>query len=475
MADVFIAYSSEDHERVRFLAEALERRGFSVWWDRALAVGQEPGIALRELDAAQVVLVVWTAGAISSSVVRDEAGRARDDGRLLAVKLDRVEPPLGFGDFHVEDFSRWNGALNAPPFKLLAETVEAKLAGRDADMARTAHRRRRLMKPVRGAALFVVVLVLAAIAVGAPNLLSQHRAPASAPASGQSVDLRAALLPRLQDGKLTPDESVQLANLLQGGSAGASNDAFSQAVSASYAGSVAQLLRYPDAQVRLDALQMGDPAKRGLAIEALWAYAAAHPESRQSIYQACAAVAAANNDPLAPQALAYATEIAPQNADNWRLVAHVYRGMQRSAEADAAQYVADGVAAQAQGDNSGAEQKLQQALPGLDDASARAFVAAQLGALAAARNDFTSASARYAAAYRAAEQVAQGAPDSPTAQRLQDVTQSLVDALDRSGRSREACQQMQQAEIDHDVGASNAAFIDRCAKRFHVQLRPAQP
>ncbi|MES1203734.1 MAG: toll/interleukin-1 receptor domain-containing protein, partial [Pseudomonadota bacterium] len=61
MADVFISYSSEDRERVRPLAEALEQRGLSVWWDRAQAAGDEYAWTIQKaLDEARVVVVVWS-------------------------------------------------------------------------------------------------------------------------------------------------------------------------------------------------------------------------------------------------------------------------------------------------------------------------------------------------------------------------------------------------------------------------------
>jgi TIR domain len=37
MADLFISYSREDQEIARRFAEGLEREGFSVWWEQALA------------------------------------------------------------------------------------------------------------------------------------------------------------------------------------------------------------------------------------------------------------------------------------------------------------------------------------------------------------------------------------------------------------------------------------------------------
>jgi hypothetical protein len=35
MNDIFISYASEDKGRAQTLARALERKGWSVWWDRA--------------------------------------------------------------------------------------------------------------------------------------------------------------------------------------------------------------------------------------------------------------------------------------------------------------------------------------------------------------------------------------------------------------------------------------------------------
>ncbi|HYD72329.1 MAG TPA: toll/interleukin-1 receptor domain-containing protein, partial [Candidatus Binatia bacterium] len=105
MADVFISYASEDRNRVRPLADALQQRGFKVWWDRSLAAGQDyTAIIERELKTAKAVIVVWTQSSAASTFVRDEAGRARDDGRLVPVMLDRVDLPLGFGAFQAEDF-----------------------------------------------------------------------------------------------------------------------------------------------------------------------------------------------------------------------------------------------------------------------------------------------------------------------------------------------------------------------------------
>ena len=40
MSDIFVSYAREDRAKVRPLAEALERQGWSVWWDPAIPTGR---------------------------------------------------------------------------------------------------------------------------------------------------------------------------------------------------------------------------------------------------------------------------------------------------------------------------------------------------------------------------------------------------------------------------------------------------
>ena len=165
MADVFISYASEDRNRVKPLADALQARGFDVWWDRSLAAGQDyAAIIERELKNAKAVIVVWTQGSAASTFVRDEASRARDEGRLVPVLLDRVDIPLGFGAFQAEDFTRWNGGANAPQMQVLEEVLKAKLEGRDIDGGAVARKRRRMMTRIRVVSVLTVIALIVVIA-----------------------------------------------------------------------------------------------------------------------------------------------------------------------------------------------------------------------------------------------------------------------------------------------------------------------
>ena len=131
MADVFISYAREDAEQAGQLAEALSTAGFSCWWDRDLVSGAR---YLRETEAqlrgAKAVVVIWSAHSVDSHWVADEAGAARDDGRLAALTFDGSMPPLGFRQFQVTDFSAWRGGPDEAPFRSLLRALEPRVPDR---------------------------------------------------------------------------------------------------------------------------------------------------------------------------------------------------------------------------------------------------------------------------------------------------------------------------------------------------------
>jgi hypothetical protein len=133
MSEVFVSYKREDEARVGRLVKALESTGLSVWWDRGLAGGESWRAQIQAaLDAARCVIVVWTEGSVgpAGDFVRDEAGRAMRRGVLVPVRLDKVAPPLGFGEIQAIDLTRWKGSLRDPFFQDLRAAVAAKLEGR---------------------------------------------------------------------------------------------------------------------------------------------------------------------------------------------------------------------------------------------------------------------------------------------------------------------------------------------------------
>jgi|CXWL01.1.fsa_nt_gi tetratricopeptide (TPR) repeat protein len=496
MADVFISYSSEDRNRVRPLAEALQARGFNIWWDRSLAAGQDfTTIIERELRAAKVVIVVWTQSSTASAFVRDEAGRARDERRLVPVMLDRVEIPLGFGAFQAEDFTQWNGGSNAPQMQVLEEAIKAKLEGREADGGAIASKRRQLMARVRVVSLLSVVALLIGIAVGGKYLFAPPEA-----------DLRAQLLQLLAEGTLTPEQAIELAQLLESDSFGGERVAmaddgapppspsssstaeespagdaqlasvseaeFDMAARETYRAAFMSLSQHPEAQVRIAVAQMAQPDARDAGIQTMWAYAQSHPDDplRDEIYLLCGAVGEHNDNPLGQRALVAATSVSTQDPSVWQMLSRSYARTNRGSEAEAAALVSEGVEAQNAGRNDLAEQRMQQALPNLTTPELRAPVVSGLGQIAENRGDYDSASARFAQAYSLREQTVAQQPASAAAGVIEADAQQLVRALDRSGRTEEACERLRQAQEAHDVAAPDQDIFDRC-QRLRVELR----
>jgi adenylate cyclase len=104
VADVFVSYARSDKARVAPLVAAIEEQGWSVWWDPAIAPGQEFDRQIAaELSAATAVLVVWTPQSVDSRWVRGEAREAADRGILVPVRFDRACLPIDVRALHTTD------------------------------------------------------------------------------------------------------------------------------------------------------------------------------------------------------------------------------------------------------------------------------------------------------------------------------------------------------------------------------------
>ncbi|SDC68145.1 TIR domain-containing protein [Cupriavidus sp. YR651] len=128
MADVFISYAREDHERARQLASALDAQEYSVWWDRELITGERYDIAIeRELDAAKSVVVLWSKDSIGSEWVRNEAAAAAEREVLIPALLDTVKPPLEFRRRHTVDLAGWRGDPGDINFQTVCRAVSVNV------------------------------------------------------------------------------------------------------------------------------------------------------------------------------------------------------------------------------------------------------------------------------------------------------------------------------------------------------------
>jgi TolB-like protein/Tfp pilus assembly protein PilF len=126
MSDVFISYKAEDRSRVEPLVDAVEAEGLDVWWDARVSGGDawRETIA-RQLEAAGCVIVVWSKRSTGPEgrFVRDEASWAQKRGTYLPITIDKVDPPLGFGETQALPLRAWKGDAADPRYKAISDCV----------------------------------------------------------------------------------------------------------------------------------------------------------------------------------------------------------------------------------------------------------------------------------------------------------------------------------------------------------------
>ena len=86
---IFLSYAHGDQPQAQRLAAALERCGFTVWWDALIEGGTRYAKSIDEaLAAADAVVVLWSRQSVESDWVKDEAAQGRDRHRLVPLSLD---------------------------------------------------------------------------------------------------------------------------------------------------------------------------------------------------------------------------------------------------------------------------------------------------------------------------------------------------------------------------------------------------
>jgi hypothetical protein len=127
MADIFISYASKDRDHARKLATALEERGWSVWWDRKIYVGETFDLVIEhELDIARSVVVLWSTNSISSAWVRNEASSALKRCALAPALIDNVKQPLEFWHTQTANLVGWDGDASHEGFQKLCDAIAAR-------------------------------------------------------------------------------------------------------------------------------------------------------------------------------------------------------------------------------------------------------------------------------------------------------------------------------------------------------------
>ncbi|HEX6661678.1 MAG TPA: TIR domain-containing protein [Sphingomicrobium sp.] len=121
---LFLSYARVDEAQARRLASVLQHAGYVVWWDAMIEGGAAFSKSIADaLDAADAVLVLWSAHSIESDWVRDEASQGRERHRLVPLSIDGSQPPLGFRQYQVIDLSHWHGRRASPEFRAIERAI----------------------------------------------------------------------------------------------------------------------------------------------------------------------------------------------------------------------------------------------------------------------------------------------------------------------------------------------------------------
>lgn len=128
MSDIFISCARADRARAKILAKALERQGWSVWWDPKIPPGKTFDEVIEEaLNAAKCVVVIWSKASVVSDWVKTEAAEGKRRKILVPALIDDVEIPLEFRRIQAARLVDWQGKSPHPEFDQLSEAISKVL------------------------------------------------------------------------------------------------------------------------------------------------------------------------------------------------------------------------------------------------------------------------------------------------------------------------------------------------------------
>jgi hypothetical protein len=121
-ADVFLSYSSKDAAQVQRLADDLEGKHISVWYDEGLIGGQAYRDVLHQrIETVKAVVVFWTEISVSSKWMKSEADLADQHNKLICPRDPKLEPtriPMPFAaNNHIVEFGKMPELLEALALK----------------------------------------------------------------------------------------------------------------------------------------------------------------------------------------------------------------------------------------------------------------------------------------------------------------------------------------------------------------------
>lgn len=160
MARIFLSYAHEDQVIAKRIVASLAREGLQAWWDHEIPPGRtwDEMIGSR-ISAAHIVIVLWSERSIASNFVKEEAQLALDAGKLLPVKIEAVEPPIGFRRVHAANLANWKGESDHSQWRVVLGEIQRRLG----DTPRPVVRQPATPSSIRTAAAIAAVLALIAL------------------------------------------------------------------------------------------------------------------------------------------------------------------------------------------------------------------------------------------------------------------------------------------------------------------------
>lgn len=124
MTDIFISYKREEQPLAKKLAHALQRKGWTVWWDPELRAGEHFDDAIeRALNDSKCVIVMWSKLSVKSRFVKDEATYALDENKLVPVAIEECNLPFRFRYIHTAQLISWDGSGSSTELQKLVHDI----------------------------------------------------------------------------------------------------------------------------------------------------------------------------------------------------------------------------------------------------------------------------------------------------------------------------------------------------------------
>lgn len=129
MVDIFISYAREDRSHAETFVRHFERKGWSVWWDQRIRVGESWDESIEaHLKSARVVMVLWSRASVERRWVKNKVRYAQAKGNLVPALIDDVAIPVEFSDLQTVYLARSTLDETDPQLAELLDALESVLA-----------------------------------------------------------------------------------------------------------------------------------------------------------------------------------------------------------------------------------------------------------------------------------------------------------------------------------------------------------